>query len=72
MFKIIFQLSLFFKEYSEFENYKTPVFRHPPIRGEVDHLKEISIFDELIRMNMYEKCKQKNKSEKSELSKTKV
>ena len=61
-FKIIFQLSLFFKEYSEFENSKTPKFRHPPIRGEAELLREISLHDELLKMGMYQKYKEKTKN----------
>jgi hypothetical protein len=56
-FRIIFQLSLFFKEYAEFENTKTPVFRHPPIRGEAEHFEEIGMLEELVAMRMHQKCK---------------
>lgn len=45
LYKIIFQISIFFKEYAEFENAKTPKFRHPLIKGEVGHLQEIGIYD---------------------------
>lgn len=61
IFKIIFQFCLFFKEYSEYESEKTPEFRHPPIRGEVSQLKEISMYDELVQMGIFEKTKQKSK-----------
>jgi hypothetical protein len=30
---------MFFKEYAEFENAKTPKFRHPLIKGEIDQLE---------------------------------
>lgn len=33
LFRIIFQLCMFFKEYAEFENARTPQFRHPLIKG---------------------------------------
>jgi hypothetical protein len=56
-FRVVFQLSLFFKEYSEFENTKTPVFRHPPIRGDAEQFEKIGMLEELIAMRMHQKCK---------------
>lgn len=48
---------MFFKEYAEFENSKTPAFRHPLIKGEADHLQSIGIFEELSSLAMVGKCK---------------
>ena len=57
LYKIIFQMCVFFKEYAEFENPKTPAFRHPLIKGEVDTLESIGIYDELKVLQMIGKCK---------------
>jgi hypothetical protein len=57
LYRIIFQLSMFFKEYAEFENPKTPAFRHPLIKGEVDSLEAIGIYEELKGLAMIGKCK---------------
>jgi len=43
MFKIIFQLSRFFREFSDFETHFTPKFRHPPILDSNDHLNQIGL-----------------------------
>ena len=57
LYKIIFQISIFFKEYADFENSKTPAFRHPLIKGENDQLEAIGIFEELSGLSMVGKCK---------------
>lgn len=57
LYKIIFQLAMFFKEYAEFESARTPEFRHPAIKGEVDQLVEIGIYEELKSLSMVGKCK---------------
>jgi hypothetical protein len=43
LFKIIIQLSRFFKEFGDFELFLTPVFKHPPIHGGID-LQDIGLF----------------------------
>lgn len=48
---------MFFKEYAEFESARTPEFRHPAIKGEVDQLVEIGIYEELKSLSMVGKCK---------------
>lgn len=57
LYKIIFQISMFFKEYAEFESARTPSFRHPLIKGETDQLLEIGIYDELKSLAMIGKSK---------------
>jgi hypothetical protein len=57
LYKIIFQISMFFKEYAEFENARTPSFRHPLIKGEAEQLLEIGIHDELKSLAMIGKSK---------------
>lgn len=57
LYKIIFQISMFFREYAEFENARTPSFRHPLIKGETEQLVEIGIFDELKSLTMIGKSK---------------
>lgn len=57
LYKIIFQISMFFKEYAEFENARTPSFRHPLIKGETEQLVEIGIYDELKSLAMIGKSK---------------
>lgn len=42
IFRIILQISRFLKEFSDFENDNTPIFRHPPIVGSLD-LSKIGI-----------------------------
>ncbi len=52
LFKIIFQLSMFFREYSEFEGAKIPSFRHPLIKGDEEQLQQICVFEEMKQHNM--------------------
>ena len=51
MFKIVLQISRFLKEFSEFENYLTPDFRHPFIRH-CPELAEIFFQDEGAKLDM--------------------
>ncbi len=51
LFKIIIQLSRFFKEFGDFELFLTPVFKHPPIHGGID-LQDIGLFQELKRLEL--------------------
>lgn len=48
---------MFFKEYAEFESARTPEFRHPAIKGEIDQLVDIGIYEELKSLSMVGKCK---------------
>lgn len=41
------------KEFSDFETYSTPDFRHPPIKGTVDELNDIGLLRELHNLNIY-------------------
>ena len=50
-------MCMFFKEYAEFENPKTPVFRHPCIKGEADALESIGIYEELKELEIFGKSK---------------
>lgn len=51
MFKILFQLSRFFREFADFETRFTPRFRHPPMIGHKD-LAEVGLSEELSNMGM--------------------
>ena len=52
IFRIILQISRFLKEFSDFENENTPIFRHPPIVGSTD-LSKIGIFFLMYKPNSY-------------------
>lgn len=43
IFKIIIQISRFLKEFSDFETYETPAFRHPLIEGNMVELQTIGL-----------------------------
>jgi hypothetical protein len=43
LFRIITQISRFLKEFSDFETYYTPQFRHPKIVGNNTELGDIGI-----------------------------
>jgi hypothetical protein len=47
LFRIITQISRFFKEFADFESYYTPKFRHPKIVGNNNELEDIGILNEL-------------------------
>ena len=51
MFKVVFQISRFLKEFSEFETKLTPDFRHPFIR-ECQELAEICLHEEGNKLDM--------------------
>ena len=51
MFKVVFQISRFLKEFSEFETNLTPDFRHPFIR-QCPELMEIFLYEEGNKMDM--------------------
>lgn len=53
VFRIIVQISRFLKEFSDFETYYTPDFRHPPIKGIVDELNDIGLLRELHGLGIY-------------------
>lgn len=61
MFRIILQLSRFFIEYSGFETFETPIFRHPSIDGDSDELKSTSMYEEFKSMMMLKKDVEKEK-----------
>lgn len=62
VFRIIVQISRFLKEFSDFETYYTPAFRHPPIAGQFEELYEIGLLNELWNLNIYF-CKDLSKDE---------
>jgi hypothetical protein len=62
MFRIILQISRFFKEFGDFELVMTPDFRHPPIRGGQD-LAEIGIVEELKKLSLHSDIDSKKKTE---------
>lgn len=43
LFRIITQISRFLKEFSDFETYYTPEFRHPRIIGNSNELVDVGI-----------------------------
>lgn len=51
LFRIVFQLSRFFRELSDLETEDTASFRHPPVRGDKE-LEELGIKGELDIMEM--------------------
>ncbi|KAL4512864.1 hypothetical protein ABPG72_017549 [Tetrahymena utriculariae] len=51
LFKIFFQISLFFYEFNEFEAYHTPEFRHPIIKGNFI-LEELGMLVEMKKLKM--------------------
>ena len=53
VFRIIVQISRFLKEFSDFETYFTPAFRHPPITGNKDELDDIGLLRELFSLNIF-------------------
>lgn len=47
VFRIIVQISRFLKEFSDFETYLTPDFRHPHLTGNYEELNDIGLLKEL-------------------------
>jgi hypothetical protein len=41
------------KEFSDFETYETPAFRHPPVMGSKEELNSIGLLKELEGLNMF-------------------
>ena len=41
------------KEFSDFETYNTPEFRHPPVNGIMEELESIGLLDELVGLKLY-------------------
>lgn len=64
MFKIIFQLSRFFREFSDFETNFTPKFRHPPVIDD-QKLDKIGLLVEIkgLKLNYDENKKILNETE---------
>lgn len=54
LFRIITQISRFLKEFSDFQTYYTPEFRHPCIVGNKKELEDIGILGELKNLSMCE------------------
>jgi hypothetical protein len=52
LFSIIVQISRFFREFSDFENYSTPGFKHPKILGAGRHFLDINMFGELRELEL--------------------
>ena len=53
VFKIILQISRFLKEFSDFETYFTPEFRHPAIKSVKKEMEEIGLFYEINQLNLF-------------------
>lgn len=41
------------KEFSDFETYNTPEFRHPPINGILEELEDIGLLNEIVGLKLY-------------------
>jgi hypothetical protein len=41
------------KEFSDFETYSTPEFRHPQINGLMEDLEDIGLLNELVSLKLY-------------------
>lgn len=54
LFRIITQISRFLREFSDFETYYTPEFRHPKIVGNEKELNDIGILGELRNLALCE------------------
>ena len=55
LFRIITQISRFLKEFSDFETYYTPHFRHPQIIGNKNELDDIGILGEFKNLQICSK-----------------
>jgi hypothetical protein len=53
LFRIIVQISRYFKEFADFETYYTPDIRHPPIKGGYDELDDIGLLTELLKLRLF-------------------
>lgn len=53
VFRIIVQISRFFREFSDFETYYTPEFRHPPIKGTIEELLDIGLLQEIYNLKIF-------------------
>ncbi|EAS04845.2 Sm protein (macronuclear) [Tetrahymena thermophila SB210] len=53
VFRIIVQISRFLKEFSDFETYFTPEFRHPPVKGTYEELDDIGLLRELLGLQIF-------------------
>ena len=54
LFRIITQISRFLREFSDFETYYTPEFRHPQLIGNHKELQDIGIFGEFKNLSLCE------------------
>jgi hypothetical protein len=52
MFSLVFEISRFLKEFSDFESIFTPQFRHPPIFG-AKELEDIGLLTEIKGLNLH-------------------
>lgn len=68
VFRIIVQTSRFLKEFSDFETYFTPQFRHPPIEGNFDELNDVGLLREIIDLKIFssKECDDKQLQERLE------
>ena len=66
LFQIIFQMSRFLKDFGDFETIFTPAFRHPPILGKKDELKQIGLYDELEKMDLQDKTREQKEKKKQD------
>ena len=63
LFRIITQISRFLKEFSDFETYYTPQFRHPKIIGNPNELSDIGILGEFRNLDLCSEDKEDLKNE---------
>lgn len=54
LFRIITQISRFLREFSDFETYYTPDFRHPKLIGNNKELEDIGILGEFKNLALCE------------------
>lgn len=54
LFRIITQISRFLREFSDFETYYTPEFRHPKLIGNKKELEDIGILGEFRNLTLCE------------------
>lgn len=68
VFRIIVQISRFLKEFSDFETYFTPEFRHPPVKGTYNELDDIGLLRELLQLTIFQPT-EAEENEKPDLEK---
>jgi hypothetical protein len=56
LYQLNFKVSRFLNEFSDFETNYTPSYRHPPIIGTQNEMKEIGLYHEIKKCNLFKKC----------------